>query len=117
MHSRLWVLKPVNFGLGLALLFVACRTIVRFLPARMYGSDFSQAYLAAHAWQHGRDPYQLRLDDYAREQGLKFTEMLPQATNPPLLIWMFRPLACLPVARAFWIYVGIETLSLLVALA
>ncbi len=98
----------------MALVVTAIRTISFFLPSRAHASDFSQAYVAALAWARGQDPYALKLDEFAITQGFAYTEIVPQAANPPLLLWILRPLALLTPARAFAVWVGIEVASLVV---
>jgi hypothetical protein len=115
--SRLWIWRTLVTGLGVLLLAVGLHTIARFLPARVSGNDFVMAYLAARALAQGLDPYTLSLDDYARQQGVPAPDIIPQATNPPLLLWMLRPLSLLSPATAFWLYVGIEALALTVVIA
>lgn len=51
------------------------------------------------------------MDQYARDQGVSVTEIIPQATNPPLLLWLLRPLAQFPPAAAFWLFAGMELVS------
>jgi hypothetical protein len=111
---RTWIWRPVAFGLGVALLIIAVRTISSFLPSRVSASDFSQAYVAALAWTRGLDPYAVKLDEFAQKENLTYTEIVPQATNPPLLLWMLRPLTLLTPDRAFAVWVGLEVLSLVV---
>ena len=111
------MLTPAAYGLGLALVVIAGWTVANFLPARAHASDYSQVYVAARAQIQGRDAYALDLRRYAQEQGLEFTELLAQATNPPLLMRCLRPLGGLTVAGAFRVFVGIEIISLLAVFA
>lgn len=44
-------------GLGIGLLFIACRIIVSFLPHQAVGNDFAFAYVSGRVVRDGTDPY------------------------------------------------------------
>jgi hypothetical protein len=112
---RLLQTKTLRLVAGLALVAISTCVIGRFLPARAFANDFSMAYLGARAMAQGLDPYTLSLNEYARDQALPIRGAIHQATNPPVLLWMLRPLAMLPVNVAFWLYVAVEFAALIIS--
>jgi hypothetical protein len=114
MPPRLaWLLRleSLRLALGLALFVAGACVIIRFLPPRAFANDFSMAYLSARALSQGLDPYTLSLDQYAQNQNVPVTEVIAQATNPPLLLWVLRPFGRLSPVTAFWLYVGVEVIA------
>lgn len=92
-------------GVGLARIAVV-------LPARSREYDFAHYYLSAKLLLDGANPYTTSLKEYCWQFGFPYYTSLPHATNPPPLIWLFVPLALLPPAAAFWIWVAMQAVSL-----
>jgi hypothetical protein len=111
------IAKPVTLGLGIALLAMGVRTIVGFLPSRVNGNDFAMGYVAGRLIDLGRDVYEVKsLNEPSAELGLPFRDKMGQATNPPLLLWVFEWLSRLEPATAFWFWTALEALSLVFVL-
>jgi hypothetical protein len=86
--------------------------IIGLLPAGARRNDFAHYYLSSRLLAEGRNPYTTRLEPFYREYGFEYHEGVPTATNPPPLLWLFVPLALLPLSVAFSCWLIVQTLSL-----
>ncbi|HXI83503.1 MAG TPA: glycosyltransferase family 87 protein [Verrucomicrobiae bacterium] len=90
--------------------------IAQMLPMRIFSFDFNNYYMPSRMIQEGRDPYRTPLAEESRKYGFEYSERIPVGTNPPLLLWVFAPLTLLPPRPAFWVWVAVESGSLVVIL-
>jgi hypothetical protein len=116
-YSFARICTAIIWGLGLALTVTGIRVIVGLLPSRAFHNDFGHAYLAGRLLREHGDVYRTPLSEYAQSLGFPFDPLMPQATNPPLLVWLFKPLSVLPPEPAFWIWATVEILSLILVAA
>lgn len=88
--------------------------IGRMLPARANQIDFSHYYVSSRLLLEGHNPYRLSLAELYRQHSFVIEEdrAILRATNPPPLLCLFAPLAMLPPATAFALWVGVQALSL-----
>lgn len=107
--SRITSALMAGFGIGLVL--AAISTIGGFLPRQMTDNDFAFAYVSGRILREGRDPYSANLMEYNSAEKLPFKAEMGQATNPPLLLWLYQALPLLRPATAFTLWVAIEVLS------
>jgi hypothetical protein len=77
--------------------------------------DFSHYYVSALAMRQGIDPYFTDLKPLAVSLGLDVAEMTI-GTYPPTFILCFEPLTLLSPLSAYWLWMGLNVLSLAIAL-
>jgi hypothetical protein len=98
----------------IALVHVICIAVV--LPSRTFTYDFNHSYVSSRLLREGHNPYRTSLAIESEKYGFVHTEMIPTATNPPSLLWLFAPLTMVPPRAAFWVWVGVEAVSLAIIL-
>lgn len=86
------------------------------LPARSHENDFAHYYVTSRLWVEGRDPYTTPFASEFARYGFRFDRRIPTGTNPPALVALFAPLTLLPPRAAFAVWVGAQTLCLIVTL-
>ena len=84
------------------------------IPACAQRNDFAHYYVSSRALLDGENPYTVSLADRYAALGMEFDERIPNATNPPALLWLVAPLAALPPgpACAVWHLVQFASLAL-----
>lgn len=96
----------------MAFAVVGILRIAAILPEQSRRDDFVHYYLSAKVLAMGASPYGVSFDQECKNHGIVFNPDVPVATNPPLLIWMWTPLATLPAKTAFGIWVVIQVAAL-----
>src|SRR6266404_8352036 len=105
---RAWLLQMLALGLAL----FGILHIAHALPARANGNDFAHYYISSRLLLTGADLYSTPLQPEYERLGFRYTHPIPTATNPPLLVAIFAPLALLPPIAAFWTWVILEIFCL-----
>jgi len=105
---RAWLLQMLALGLAL----FGILHIAHALPARANGNDFAHYYISSRLLLTGADLYSTPLQPEYERLGFRYTHPIPTATNPPLLVAIFAPLALLPPIAAFWTWVILEMFCL-----
>lgn len=101
--------------LCLLVLFGLARIAV-MLPYRVIHQDFAHYYLSSRLWYEGTSPYPVALGALHARYGFHEADVIPHATNPPPLVWLFAPLTALSPWAAYLVWVGLQGLSLLALL-
>jgi len=94
----------------IALIYVV--RIAEMLPSRTFSYDFNHYYVTSRLLLDGQNPYRTPLASESEKYGFEHTKMIPVATSTPLSLWLLTPLAMLLPRPAFWIWVGMEAISL-----
>ena len=79
-------------------------------------NDFAHYYVSSRAVLDGENPYTVSLADRYAELGMEFDERIPNATNPPALLWLFAPFSALPPAVGCAAWHALQFASLAVIL-
>lgn len=107
-HSRFW--------LTAGLMILGMTRIIWMLPAHKDQNDFAHYYLSSRLLIEGRDPYGTPLEPLYESHGFKFDARIPNATNPPPLLWLVAPFSLLPPTAAHMTWATFSFLSLAVCL-
>jgi hypothetical protein len=101
-----------------ALALIGVGRVMSRLPVSAVSNDFAHYYLASDALLHGENPYTLDLGTRYPEHGFQLVADLPHviAANPPPFLWLFAPLAALPVRGAFLAWVTVQVTCLVLIL-
>lgn len=86
--------------------------IVWMLPARAVEYDFNLYYLGGRMVLDGTNPYCTPLQPLATHYGFALVEGISVVANPPVILWLFAPLARLEPRLAFWLWVSVQAASL-----
>jgi hypothetical protein len=116
---RFWRQLAQNrlLDVGAAAIALMCvGRIAAVLPSRATQNDFAHYYVTSRMMWNGENPYPVPLAPRYAQYGLVFQEEVPVATNPPVLLWMFAPLALLPARVAFAAWLAVQVASLCVIL-
>jgi hypothetical protein len=112
--------SPLVWTCLLAALFIAAGAMFTWrgpLRALQMGNDLAVYYTCARAWLHGGNPYDLAtLQAEALQAGGAPAGLLNDALNPPTTFVLLAPLALLDWATARAVWLGVNLLSLLLAL-
>jgi hypothetical protein len=77
------------------------------LPSRALNFDFNHYYTSSWLARQGISPYRADLIEASRQLGFVATETIPNATNPPPLLWLVAPLTWLAPAPAFAVWTAL----------
>jgi hypothetical protein len=86
------------------------------LPPQSNQNDFAHYYVSSRLLVDGQNPYRADFSEIYPKYGFEYDWRIYQATNPPLLIYLFAPLALLPPLPAFWIWIAVQALSFMALL-
>lgn len=106
---------PLLALLWLVVLVYAVRFALFTLPAPPKFTDFNHYYVAALSLRMGSNPYITRFDGLAHSLGLEISDLDTENQTPTFLLCL-EPLTRLGPHAAYWIWVGISLVSLVVAL-
>lgn len=109
--TRPWILSL----LWLLVLGYAVRFALFKLPAPPDFSDFNHYYAAALSLRRGSNPYATSYEALGRSLGLNLSG-LDTENQPPTLLLCFEPLTKLSPYAAYWIWIGLSLISLVIAL-
>jgi Glycosyltransferase family 87 len=98
------------------LVLLGIARIVVMLPDRVIHQDFAHYYLSSRLWSEGVSPYPVALGALHARYGFHQMDVIPHATNPPPLVWLFAPLTALSPWPAYLVWAGLQGLSLVVLL-
>jgi alpha-1,2-mannosyltransferase len=101
--------------LGLLVLLGLARIAV-LLPYQVKQQDFAHYYLSGRLWSEGVSPYPVELGTLHARYNFDMVDVIPHATNPPPLVWLFAPLTTLSPWAAYLVWVALQGLSLLALL-
>jgi len=93
-----------------------CIALAMRLQTRWYDLDFSAYYYWAYALRTGIDPYSTDLQPLATRLGL-MSGGITHSDYPPTFILIFEPLTLARPEIAYWIWTGLNLLTLLAAVA
>jgi len=106
-----------NRFLDILLIAAALSILIIQLPQRAKQNDFAHYYVSSRLLIEGEHPYGVPLEPIMKEHGFGYlTEEISMASNPPVLLWIFAPLAWMPPTGAFWTWVAIEAICLVTLL-
>jgi Glycosyltransferase family 87 len=99
---------------AVVLVVVCVARIAQVLPARSIRDDFAHYYVATHLYMAGADVYRTDLWPLYRQYGVEPPGDVPDVTapSPPAFLWMFQPVASLPLRSAFLAWLAVEVVSL-----
>jgi alpha-1,2-mannosyltransferase len=98
------------------LVLLGLARIAVMLPYRVIHQDFAHYYLSSRLWYEGVSPYPVALGALHARYNFHEADVIPHATNPPPLVWLFAPLTALSPWAAYLVWVGLQGLSLLALL-
>jgi Glycosyltransferase family 87 len=108
--------RPRILGLlWLLVLGYAVRFALFKLPAPPEFSDFNHYYAAALSLRRGSNPYVNSYQALGRSLGLNLSGLNTE-NQPPTLLLCFEPLTKLSPYAAYWIWIGVSLVSLVIAL-
>src|SRR5713226_1408829 len=93
-----------------------CIALAIRLQTRWYDLDFSAYYYWAYALRTGTDPYSTDLQPLAARLGL-MSGGITHSDYPPTFILFFEPLTLARPEIAYWIWTGLNLLTLVAAVA
>jgi hypothetical protein len=103
--------RLLDIGVFTVALIIVFQT-ARMLPTRIHEDDFAYFYLPSKMLLQGENPYSTSLSAAGQPYGFATSERIRTGTNPPLLLWLFAPLARLRIETAFYAWFGVELASL-----
>jgi hypothetical protein len=109
--TRPWALAL----LWLLVVIYAARFVMFKLPTPPAFTDFNHYYVASVALRMGSNPYRSRYDALATSLGLNLSG-LDLENQPPTLLLLFEPLTRLGPHTAYWIWICISFVTLVIAL-
>lgn len=108
---------PVSRWVEFGTLLIALLAVIRIgceLPARAGANDFAHYYIAGRLQWAGANPYGQSLAPLYAQFGFELdSSAMPVVTpNPPAFVWLFAPIAALPVRVAFGVWLLVQVGSL-----
>jgi hypothetical protein len=87
--------------------------LAEVLPERVFEWDFNHHYVSSRLLLSGENPYTTSAGPLSERLGFVYVESYQRtATYPPAFFLVFAPLALLPPQPAFWVWVGVQAISL-----
>ena len=86
------------------------------MEGHWYSMDFSVYYTSALALRQGLNPYTTNIIQKASRIGLDINAV-PHATDPPTFLLCFEPLTLLQPQTAYWTWIGINIVALVLSLS
>lgn len=106
LHQSTWSWLVSGF------IVMAVLRIIVMLPSHARQNDFAHYYLSSRLLIEGKDSYRTRLQPLYDEFGFSFDDRIPNATNPPPLLWIIVPFSLPGTTVAHWLWSAFNGLSL-----
>lgn len=113
---RIWSSHWTDFAIVM-LIGVGIIRVVMSLPGQEFKNDFAHFYASSRLWLQGEPVYRADLEPQFEEYGFEYDPRIFKATNPPLLVILFVPFACLSPKGAFIAWALFQAFCLAIMLA